>query len=52
MVNRGTSLDENALVTNLKSKVAEKTKRANESSPKEAPAKKRSVFGDLTNVSQ
>ncbi|XP_065056730.1 G2/mitotic-specific cyclin-B3-like [Rhopilema esculentum] len=51
MVNKGTSLDENALVTNLKSKVAEKTKRANESSPKEAPAKKRSVFGDLTNAS-
>jgi len=29
---------------------AEKTKRAHEASPKEAPAKKRSVFGDITNA--
>ena len=34
----------------LKPKVGEKTKRDAESSPKEAPAKKRSVFGDITNV--
>ena len=31
-------------------KVAEKTKRIVGNSPKEAPARKRSAFGDITNV--
>ena len=47
-----TTINENDLIQIGCGKVqgAEKTKRAHEASPKEAPAKKRSVFGDITNV--
>ena len=50
---RKKKVDENSALANLKSEkvVGEKAKRVSQNSPKDAPAKKRSAFGDITNVS-
>lgn len=50
---RTKKVDENNALANLNGGkiVREKAKRVSQNSPKDAPAKKRSAFGDITNVS-
>ena len=50
---RTKKVDENNALASLKGGkvVGEKAKRVGQTSPKDAPAKKRSAFGDITNVS-